>query len=225
VRDGTERKETGMPPANLEQLAERLAAALTRGPEDEAFPLSRPILQLLIRGQPVVPDEIAVAAGRSLDDVRAILRSHPSIEWDDAGRVVGLGLTLRPTPHHFEVEGRTLFTWCALDALLFPALLGVRAHITSPCPVTRTLVRVEASPEGVHVVEPADALVSLVVPAPAEHGAEHGRDVRAAFCNHVHFLSSPEAAARWRATHPDGLAIPVADAFRLGQRLIKLGAL
>jgi alkylmercury lyase len=214
-----------MTPASLEQLAERLATALTRGPEDEAFQLSRPILQLLIRGQPAAPDEIAAAAGRTLDDVRAILRSHPSIEWDDAGRVVGLGLTLRPTPHRFVVEGRTLFTWCALDALLFPALLGVRAHITSPCPVTRTLVRVEVSPQGVHAVEPADALVSLVVPAPAEHGAEHGSDVRAVFCNHVHFLSSPEAAVRWRVTHPDGLAITVADAFWLGQHLIKLGVL
>ncbi|MER3406591.1 MAG: hypothetical protein C4289_16680 [Chloroflexota bacterium] len=48
--------------------------------------------------------------------------------------------------------------------MLFPALLGIRAHITSPCPVTRTLVRVEASPESVHAVEPADALVSLVIP-------------------------------------------------------------
>ncbi|MER3406590.1 MAG: hypothetical protein C4289_16675 [Chloroflexota bacterium] len=59
----------------------------------------------------------------------------------------------------------------------------------------------------------------------AEHRAEHRNDVRAAFCNHVHFLSSLEAAARWRETHPDGLAIPVADAFQLGRTLIELGAL
>ncbi len=213
-----------MTPARLDQLAARLATALTPGP-NEAFTLFRSLLQLLVRGQPVAPDEIAVAAGRPLHEVRALLHRQPGIEWDDVGRVVGLGLTLLPTPHRFEVEGRTLFTWCALDALLFPALLGVRARITSPCPITRTLIRVEVTPEAVEAVEPVDTMVSLVVPTPAEHGAEHGSDVRAAFCNHVHFLSSPEAAARWRATHPDGLAIPVTDAFQLGQLLIKLGAL
>jgi hypothetical protein len=38
-------------------------------------------------------------------------------EYDAHGRVVfGSGLTLRPNPHRFEVDGRTLYTWCALDA-------------------------------------------------------------------------------------------------------------
>lgn len=86
-----------MRPASLEQLAERLATALARGP-DESSLLSRPILQLLIRGQPVAPDEVAAAAGRPLDDVLTILRRQPSIERDEAGRVIGLGLTLQPTP-------------------------------------------------------------------------------------------------------------------------------
>jgi alkylmercury lyase len=134
------------------------------------------------------------------------------------GGLVGLGLTLRPTPHRFEVDGRTLFTWCALDTLVFPALLGTRARVTSPCPVTGVPVRVEVTAERVEEVEPADALVSLVVPEAVDN-------IRRAFCHQVHFLSSPEAATRWRAGHPAGVTLPVAEAFQLGQMLASLRAL
>jgi class 3 adenylate cyclase len=31
-------------------------------------------------------------------------------------------------------NGRRLYTWCAADTLLFPAILGCRAHVESTCP-------------------------------------------------------------------------------------------
>jgi alkylmercury lyase len=216
---GQAEREPRVTAPNLDQLAERLSIAFTRRTAADAFtPLLKPALQLLARGSPVTPDEIAVAAGRTPAAVLAALRQQPSVEWDEAGRVVGLGLTLRPTPHRFEVDGRTLFTWCALDTLMFPALLGTRAQVTSPCPITGVQVRAAVAAEHAEQVEPADALVSLVVPEVIE-------DLRRAFCHQVHFLSSPEAAAHWRAEHPDGLTLPVADAFQLGQMLIRLRAL
>ncbi len=46
--------------------------------------------------------------------------SHES-NWN----VVGWGLTFIPTPHRFRVNGHTFYTWCALDALTIPALLGM----------------------------------------------------------------------------------------------------
>lgn len=204
---------------NLDRLAERLATAFGRGTGAEVFtPLLRPVLRHLARGKAVGPDEIAAATGRPPEAVLAALCQQPSVEWDEAGRVVGLGLTLHPTPHRFEVDGHTLFTWCALDTLVFPALLGTRARVTSPCPVTGVEVRVEVTAERVEDLEPAGAAVSLVVPDAID-------DVRRAFCHEVHFLSSPEAAANWRAGHPDGLTLPVADAFRLGRMLTNLRAL
>ncbi|MCQ4438245.1 organomercurial lyase, partial [Clostridioides difficile] len=51
------------------------------------------------------------------------LEQAVSTEWDDYGNVVGYGLTLRETPHTFEVDGRRLYTWCAFDTLFFPALI------------------------------------------------------------------------------------------------------
>jgi alkylmercury lyase len=35
------------------------------------------------------------------------------------------------TPHVFEIDGCRLYTWCALEALMFPALIGKTAHVLS----------------------------------------------------------------------------------------------
>jgi len=64
--------------------------------------------------------------------MHAALASLPSIELDTQGRLIGMGITLNPTPHRFDVEGIHLYTWCALDTLIFPALIGRTANVTSP---------------------------------------------------------------------------------------------
>ena len=49
---------------------------------------------------------------------------------------LGWELTLRPTPHGFNVDGKQLYTWCALDTLFFPAVIGRPARVESPCAAT-----------------------------------------------------------------------------------------
>lgn len=200
---------------NLEQLAERLGTALGQGAGAESMrPLFRSLVALLAQGKPVSPDQLAAAVGQPRQEVAAALHRLPGVEWDDAGDVVGLGLTLRPTPHRLEVEGRTLFTWCALDALLFPAMLGKAAHVASPCPITGAEIRVEVTPEGVERLDPTDAVVSVVVP-------ESAGDIRRIFCRNVHFFSAPEAASEWLSQHPGAVILPVATAFQLGRLVAK----
>ena len=82
--------------------------------------LYRPLLRLLADGRPVSVEDLAAAAGRSVDDVRQTVASLPDVEIDDQGLIVGYGLTLRETPHRFEIDGKRLYTWCALDTLVFP---------------------------------------------------------------------------------------------------------
>lgn len=65
-------------------------------------------------------EQLAAATGRPVKQIADSLPGLPSIELDEQGRVVGMGITLNPTPHHFEVDGTNLFTWCALDTLIFP---------------------------------------------------------------------------------------------------------
>jgi alkylmercury lyase len=199
-------------PNRIEDLAEILESGFNQGTSPEGFALFRHLILLLAEGQPISPERIAGLLGRSREEMVAALRQLPSIEWDEAGNIVGAGLTLRPTPHRFEMNGRTVFTWCALDALMFPGLIGHTVQVESPCVTTGTPVRVTVTPQRVERVEPPEAVVSLVAP-------EASPDVRRAFCDYVNFFSSPEAAAEWLAAHPGATTLPVAEAYELGRRL------
>jgi alkylmercury lyase len=200
-------------PNRIEELAEiLLESSLNTGIAPEGFALFRHLILLLAEGQPISPERIAGVLGRPREEAVAVLRQLPSLEWDEAGNIVGAGLTLRPTPHRFEIDGRTLFTWCALDALMFPGLIGQTVQVESPCAATGAPVRVTVTPEGVTQVEPPEAVVSLVAP-------EASPDVRRAFCDYVNFFRSAEAAGEWLASHPGATTLPVAEAYALGRRL------
>ncbi len=203
---------------DLEELAARIMASLTATAEEALFfELFPPTLDLLARGKPVSVEEIAAAAGKSPEEVQLAMGQVDSVDRDEQGRIVGAGLSLVPTPHRFEVEGRTLFTWCALDALGFPVILGRPASIESPCRGTGEPVHIEVTPTEVVAVEPPSAVVSVVVP-------QELANVRGVVCENVHFFSSPEAASRWLERHPEATILPVDEAFRLG-RLIAEGIL
>jgi alkylmercury lyase len=202
---------------DLPELAARITAPI-RATGGRAFlEIVPPTLDLLARGKPASPEEIASSSAKSPEEVRAALDRFPSAEWDEQGRVVGLGLTLQLTPHRLELEGRTLFAWCALDALLFPALLGRPASIESPCRGTGELVHIEVTPSGIEAAEPPSAVLSIVA-------ARDLANFRRVSCNNTHFFSSPQTASRWLEKHPDATILPAEEAFRLG-RLIAEGLL
>lgn len=171
-----------------------------------------PLLRLLADGDPITVDQLATASGRTVDEVRAGLAAVPDTEYDDAGRIIGQGLTLRPTVHRFTVGGRELYTWCALDTLMFPLIIDRAASVESSSAASGAPVRVMVEPDRVTSVEPATAVVSLVNP-------EDLTEIRSSFCNQVHFFTSVEDAEPWLADHPDAEVRPVAEAFRLGVAL------
>ena len=190
--------------SDIQELAARITAPMRTKGGRAFLEIIPPTLDLLARGKPASPEE-----------VRAALDWFPSAEWDEQGRVVGLGLTLQLSPHRLELEGRTLFAWCALDALLFPILLDRPASIESPCRGTGELVHIEVTPAGIEAVEPPSAVVSIVA-------ARDLANFRRVSCNNAHFFSSPEAASCWLEKHQEATILSVEDAFRLG-RLIAEG--
>jgi len=192
---------------DVAQLAIRLDAALRRGGANPRPWLWRPLLHLLARGEPVTVGELAAATGRTVGEVHSALAGLPDTEFDEHGRIVGHGITLRPTPHRFEIDGRLLYTWCALDTLIFPAVLDRPATVTSPCHATGTTIRLHVAPDRVIAAEPTTAVVSVVTPTDCT-------SIRAAFCNQVHFFASP-AAASWLRQHPDAAVLPIAEAVKL----------
>src|SRR6516162_4480294 len=75
----------------------------------------------LAEGRPVHADQLGRALGVSLAESHALLQREAIKRFvyaDDEGRVLGFGgLATAPMPHRFDVQGRTLWTWCAWDSL------------------------------------------------------------------------------------------------------------
>jgi alkylmercury lyase len=81
------------------QLADQLQNTLlsSRGIDQDPWMLSA-LLPLLARGRPVTATDLSRASGRREPDVEQALSRQGDLETDEQGRVVGYGLTLRPTP-------------------------------------------------------------------------------------------------------------------------------
>ena len=198
-------------------LAHLLAEALPDLSRDTALSLA--LLRLLAQGQPVPLASLAAALRRTEEAVSQGIERLTHIERDEQGRIVAaVGLSLHPTPHHFTVAGRPLYTWCALDTLMYPALLGESASVSSPCPVTGAPIHLQVTSDGVQHLDPPDAVVSLVVPE-AEAAA---CDIRGTFCDIVHFFVSREAAETWERQQPAGLPLHILSvpaAFAVGAHI------
>lgn len=165
------------------------------------------VLRLLARGRPVELQELADRSGRPAPELERILEVQPGTEWDDEGRLVGFGLSLRPTAHRYVVGGRTLYTWCATDTLFFTIILGTDAVAASTCPASGQPIRVEITPEAVTSVSPRDAVVSQQNPA------DPVGNLRSDVCDHGHFFASEGAAGAWARAHRQGAVLGVAEAF------------
>lgn len=180
-----------------------------------------PVLaRLLAAGEPVTVADVAKAGGWTPGQVREALSRHPGTDWDAEGRVLGFGLTLRPTPHSFtfDDDGGTVYGFCASDTLAFPVLLGRAGAAGSSCPVTGQPIRVALDSERVLRIDPPQAVVSKVRPAQAL------ADIRAEACALGHFFASADAAADWLAQYPDGQVVPVAEDFEITrQTMVELG--
>jgi alkylmercury lyase len=173
------------------------------------------LLRLLAEGNPVSIAQLTAALQLSPDAVEQVLRQFSSIEYDSEGNIVAAGLSLLPTSHQFVINGQMLSTWCALDALAYPALLQRNARVESVCPVSGQRVQLTVTPAGVTDRDPATVVVSLVIP----DAAACCRDIRGTFCNYGLFFASAEAAEVWRAQHPAAEILSIDDAFHAGKIL------
>jgi alkylmercury lyase len=194
-------------------LADRLAAAVVQL-DKPGQQLGVNLVRMLAEGEPVSPASLAERVGWTEEQVIDELERWPGVFRDDAGRVIGYaGLTVvEMGAHRLHVDGRELSTWCAYDTLFLPELLGRTVDVSSRCPVTGEQISLTVGPDGVSDLSPAEAVVSFLVP-----DRPFGDDVIQTFCHFVHFFATPEAAASWTAEHEGTLAIPVEDAFEVGQ--------
>jgi len=185
--------------------------------DDAQAILCTQLLRLLAEGQPVSPAQLAMALQLARAVVDQTLARLPNVEFDEQGSIIAAGLSLVPTSHQFRINGRTLYTWCAIDTLMYPLVLQQTAQVASRCPVTGRTVRLTVTPKRIEEADPTDALVSIVVPTTADASC----DVRGAFCRHVHFFAGADAGGVWRAAHPEVTLLSVGDTYAMARLLAR----
>jgi alkylmercury lyase len=177
----------------------------------EQFRLSLPLWRLLASGKPVSREELANSSNRPLEEVEAFLQTS-DVRVDQEGSIVGMGLSFQPTRHHFHLDEKTLYTWCALDTLAFPALLGRTVRVSSTCPVTEQEIRLTVTPEGILDLSPAGAVVSVHLPGEETDLCHVQEDI----CNDGFFFVSREVASAWPSLHPKAVLLSVEEAAQVG---------
>lgn len=195
-----------------DQLTEYLAGWFERTATQEQRRLLGHVLGELAGGQPVEPARLAALAGLPVSRVEALLR-RMSGEWDRSGqRLVGLGPDhggdpaplpgARPRPVGL-VRGR------------HPGVSGVGRRARAG----RVAVRCHrgagsgrGDPHG-GAAGRAGGRGRVVCHPPTDIS-----QVREAVCFNSHYFRSAAAAASWQARHPDGLVLPVAEAFQVLRR-------
>ncbi len=210
-----------MPRANMsiDAVFDTLTAKLCELDEAEQL-VALALYRELLRGVPVSDNRIAQVQSRDVHDVSALLQA-PALDSliyrDDNGFIVGFGgLAVASMNHRFRVNGRTLYTWCAWDALFLVDVLNVRAEIESTCPQTGAAIHLTASRAGVERIEPNETVMSFLLPDAALSEQSTGQTITS-FCHYIHFLVSPQAAQQWTAKHEGTFALSVDDGFRLGR--------
>lgn len=168
--------------------------------------------RLLGKGRPVPVKRLASRLGVSREQADALLQQLGA-ELDADGNLVGMGLSLTPTPHRVVLEGTDvpLYVWCVPDAISLSAALGIGVQIESPDPVTGELTRLHLAQDGVTEVEPRNAVVSFLKPR-----SEQLKDLRGSVCDYQNIFQSEETARRWFEDGLDNVVIVApSDAFDL----------
>ncbi len=204
---------------------DRAAAMMDTLPrfDEDAKQLAVELSRQLARGEPVRQESLATALGVPTSEITTLLEDEQLKGWvfyDEERRIVGFrGLALPEMPHKFEVEGRILHTWCAIDSLFIPEIIGKDARVESRDPQTGTVIRLTVTPDGIEAPEPATTVVSVLV-SDTDVFQQNPAKIMGTFCHHIFFFESPESAAEWTTQHGEGTFVVTLDeAFELGKRL------
>jgi alkylmercury lyase len=132
--------------------------------------LTTDILNAIAEGLPVSTTALEERTGLDFDEVDGIfdrMRGAGS-EFNADGHLVGNVLTQIPTPHHFNIDGKELYAWCALDTLFLPGLMGRTAEVESTCPATGQGIRLTVAPNHIDSSSPDGIVVSIIIPGEAD---------------------------------------------------------
>lgn len=154
-----------------------------------------PAFPLLARGEPLSVSRIAKKAGINDHEVEEAL-INARCAFNDNGLLIDLfGMMLTPSYHRLEIDGKVVFSCCALWAHVIPKLIDRTVLVESVDPHRRDLVRLEIAPGQVQSVDPGTSLATMAV----ADAASIQQDVGSAFCHHVRYFTSSDSARKFAA--------------------------
>lgn len=169
------------------------------------------IFRLLAEGRPLSPSRIDATVtelGVDPDVAHELLQALP--ERNEAGEIMGLVITLNPTPHQMTLGDTDAYAWCALDTMMLSIILDRDIAVASEPPGSGQLVRLTAQPTGVTDIDPADAVITWPAPLAAQVDLGSTSGIWATFCHHSFFFASRTEAEQW-ATDRDDIEILTLD--------------
>ncbi len=190
---------------------------------DESYSLTSLSLSLLAEGSPVSSNKLAEQSGLRMEEVESHFKRFKECggEFNARGELIGAALTLEPTPHKFHINGRFLYTWCSLDALFLPGLLGMEAEVESTCPTTGEDIKLLITPKGVAEYTPYGTVLSITIPGiSCQAGCCCGPDKtgpKSDACSQMNFFSSLPAAEEWLKDRPGIAILTVEEAWQLAK--------
>ena len=198
---------------DIVEASERLACC-AEDLDEQGQGLQLMLFRLLAEGRPVDPARLAERAGLSVAEIVEFLDSWHGVHLAEGTRIVAFqGLSVVEAPHRLDVDGRTLYAWCAWDTLFLPELIGRPAEIESSCPATGETITLRVGSQGPADVAPPEAVLSFLLP-----GARFSEDTIASFCSFIHYFASCDTADEWAAEHPGTFVISIEDGFEIGRR-------
>jgi len=203
-----------MDKSSIEEYVEKTRQMLKKlpaGAYEAELRLQVIALQLLSKGDHISRDRLAEAWDMPIEQVNAIFEQASALgtlQLDDSGNMVGTAISLVPSSHKFQIDGKNLYAWCAYDAIYAPGMIGSDAVVESVDPLTNESIQIKVSPNGITESEPEGVVTTVVgMDADARGGAESPR------CNQMHFFASEENARKWAADHPGVLIMTIGQLF------------
>ena len=132
-------------------------------------------------------------------------------ELDKQDNIVAFsGLSLTPTNHRLIVNGRTFYTWCVVDAILFTDWLNISSQVLSHDPVDNAPIELQMKGDHLLSSKPYPLYISWV-------DNMNACDIRGSLCNHVSFFASEATANQWLKENPNGKVLTIDDFFESGK--------
>ena len=184
--------------------------------ENDTQHLAVAIYRRLATGAPATPGHLAEVLETTPAQIDSLIGCYPptSFDFERHGAVVAFGgLSLIRTAHEFLVSGARLYTWCVLDALFLPEIIGLPAILKTKCAASGDQIEVHLDHNRIRRRSPEGIVMSIV--GPDRQACRE--NLRGAFCQHVLLFRNENAFRDWSAERADVAFVSLDEAHGMGR--------